>query len=647
MSDRTDKDRPARKGPPSKNRDDRRGPPRRPQGAAEGSGRLPAGKKPQRRPKSEQPQRDDGRERIAKVIARAGVASRRDAEDMIAAARVTLNGGTVQSPAINVGPGDRITIDGQALPARERTRLWLYHKPAGLVTTKHDPEGRPTVFSRLPPDLPRVISIGRLDINTEGLLLLTNDGGLARVLAHPDTGWLRRYRVRAFGSVGADALERLSQGITVDGMHYGPIQASIQRQQGDNIWLMIGLREGKNREVKRVLEHLGLQVNRLIRLSFGPFQLGDMADGAVEEISTRVLRDQLGEELAQRAGVDFASPLQEREPAAAPQRPAQRASPRPRSAGADAPAEGRREDGRGRPRGERAAGSRERDGFGPGRPRRADEPGAARGAPQQASTAPSRRHPLEPKNSIWRDDEAELARGSGTRKPRRGEDPKAARTESATRGHVRAGRVARPDGRTVLVERVVAAEPAKKTQDKRERQPRNAHRAGALPDRVTRRPAPERSGESPRGRSGGRDGGRRSEGFREQYRDGSRGAEDRPTAGGRERRDEPARQDKRPAAGRSERGGRPKPGWSADRPQPSGAPGRGPTRPGARSPGSFREGEPRPGASRSGPPRGAGGPRSGPRRDGPPGRHRDGPRSPRTAPGRGPKPGPRSGPRRP
>ena len=198
-------------------------------------------------------------DRIAKVIARAGIASRRDVEAMIAEGRVTLNGKVLDSPAINVTPADQITVDGEPLPTKERTRLWLYHKPRGLVTTARDPEGRPTVFDNLPEDLPRVVAIGRLDINTEGLLLLTNDGGLARVIAHPDTGWLRRYKVRVHGEVNQAELDNLRHGVTIDGMEYGPIEARLDRVQGDNAWISMGLREGKNREVKRILEHLGLR----------------------------------------------------------------------------------------------------------------------------------------------------------------------------------------------------------------------------------------------------------------------------------------------------------------------------------------------------------------------------------------------------
>ncbi|MDB5589738.1 MAG: RNA-binding protein, partial [Enterovirga sp.] len=277
-------------------------------------------------------------ERIAKVIARAGICSRRDAEALIEAGRVTLDGERVLSPALNVAQDARIAVDGEPLPLRERTRLWLFHKPRGLVTTFRDPQARPTVFESLPEEMPRVVAIGRLDINTEGLLLLTNDGGLAKVIAHPETGWTRRYRVRARGDVTQAELDRLRDGITIDDINYGPVEATLDRQQGDNTWISLALREGKNREVKRILEHLGLQVNRLIRLSFGPFQLGDLESGLVEEVKTKVLRDQLGQALASEAGVDFESPV--REPIApfgrpeAPQAGRGPRIPEPRRAGA-------------------------------------------------------------------------------------------------------------------------------------------------------------------------------------------------------------------------------------------------------------------------------------------------------------------------
>jgi len=232
-------------------------------------------------------------ERVAKVIARAGLCSRRDAERWIEMGRVNVNGKPLITPAMTVLPTDSVEVDGKPLPEREAARLWRYHKPSGLVVSHRDEKDRPSVFDKMPEDLPRVISIGRLDINTEGLLLLTNDGGLARLLELPATGWVRRYRVRANGRVTLEALEALKDGLLVDGVQYGPIEAKLDKEQGANVWLTIALREGKNREVKMICEHLGLKVGRLIRTSFGPFQLGELARGAVDEISQKVLNEQV------------------------------------------------------------------------------------------------------------------------------------------------------------------------------------------------------------------------------------------------------------------------------------------------------------------------------------------------------------------
>jgi 23S rRNA pseudouridine2605 synthase len=233
-------------------------------------------------------------DRIAKVLSRAGIASRREAERMIEAGRVAVNGQTIESPALNVGASDRITVDGTPVEAPDRPRLWLYHKPAGLVTSAADEKGRPTVFEALPEGMPRVMSVGRLDLNSEGLLLLTNDGGIKRRLELPSTGWLRKYRVRVKGAPTDADLAPLRQGVEVDGVRYRAMEVRLDRQQGANAWLTIGLREGKNREIRRALGDLGFQVNRLIRVSYGPFRLGELAAGAVEEVRPRVMADQLG-----------------------------------------------------------------------------------------------------------------------------------------------------------------------------------------------------------------------------------------------------------------------------------------------------------------------------------------------------------------
>ena len=262
-------------------------------------------------PKSE-PGRDAGtdakpaaksEERVAKALARAGVASRRDVEKLIAEGRVALNGEVLTTPAVKIGSGDILTVNGEVVSDKEPARLWRYHKPAGLLTAHKDPKNRPIVFDHLPDGLPRVISVGRLDLASEGLLLLTNDGELARALETPSTGWVRRYRARAYGHATQEKLDRLKDGITVEGVHYGPIEAKldkvkhaaddVDRRGPANIWITVALTEGKNREVRRVLEHLGLKVNRLIRLAYGPFVLGTLPIGAAEEVGPRVLREQL------------------------------------------------------------------------------------------------------------------------------------------------------------------------------------------------------------------------------------------------------------------------------------------------------------------------------------------------------------------
>ncbi|WP_299024535.1 pseudouridine synthase [uncultured Sulfitobacter sp.] len=249
-------------------------------------------------------------DRIAKTLSRAGVASRREAERMIEAGRVSVNGVVITSPALNVTPADRITVDGKPVGQPEPARLWLYHKPTGLVTTDSDEKGRETIYDALPDDMPRVMSVGRLDLNSEGLLLLTNDGGIKRMLELPSTGWLRRYRVRVNGRPTDEDLEPLRKGIIAEGEPFQPMDVVLDRQKGANAWLTVGLREGKNREIRRAMDEIGLSVNRLIRVSYGPFQLGDLKPGAVEEVRRKVLRDQLGPDAEDLLGAAPAAPTE-------------------------------------------------------------------------------------------------------------------------------------------------------------------------------------------------------------------------------------------------------------------------------------------------------------------------------------------------
>jgi 23S rRNA pseudouridine2605 synthase len=486
-------------------------------------------------------------ERIAKVMARAGLCSRREAEEWIEAGRVSVNGEVLTSPARDVSDRDTILVDGKALPTRERTRLFLYHKPRGLVTTSWDPEGRPTVFQNLPKGLPRVVTIGRLDINTEGLLLLTNDGGLARVISLPDTGWLRRYRVRAYGNITQPDLDALRDGIEIDGMRYGSIEAELQREQGDNVWLTIGLREGKNREVKRVLEHLGMQVNRLIRISFGPFQLGDLEDGAVEEVKTRVLQEQLGPELTAEAQCDF-----------------------------DAPVFVYGDEDDFHPR-KRELPDDKRGGLAHKRARRNEEFEA------EERPRPPRRNPLEIKTSVWRADDPELS-AERRRAPRRGADAKQDRLDTGAMEHKRTGRVTSRKGKSALVERVVRGErPRRPREDEFEARPRRDREEGE------RRPGKSFDAKAPRGQSaeghserGGKPFGKTGEkaarrgGARAEP--GGRGYSGKATSGKGPRGKSPSGKGpagKGPAGKGGPRGGKPAGGRSGGRPGgPSGGGGR-------------------------------------------------------------------------
>lgn len=236
-------------------------------------------------------------ERIAKFMARSGVCSRRQAEELIKQKRVTVNGTLIESPAFNVDGTEKILLDGEKLPQIQQTRLWLYHKPTGLLTTHKDTENRPTVFDNLPPDMPRVISVGRLDLNSEGLLLLTNDGALSRKLELPENGWSRRYKVRVHGKVEPQKLKELEKGSVIDGVQYGPVKIELESQNGSNSWLSVTLNEGKNREIRKLMKSIGLEVARLIRLSYGPFQLGSLKKGEVKEVPQKVLKEQLGGKL--------------------------------------------------------------------------------------------------------------------------------------------------------------------------------------------------------------------------------------------------------------------------------------------------------------------------------------------------------------
>ncbi len=383
---------------------------------------------------------DQDGERIAKVIARAGLASRREAEEWITAGRVAVNGAVINSPALNVSGRDRISIDGEPLPSRERTRVFLYHKPRGLLTSHGDPRGRATIFQNLPKGLPRLISVGRLDFNTEGLLLLTNDGELARVLELPATGWLRRYRVRAHGSIAQRKLDELRAGAIIDGIRYGAIEATLDRLQGSNLWLTFAIREGKNREVRNVLGHLGLTVTRLIRVSFGPFQLGELREGEVEEVPTRVLRDQLGERIVALSRADFSAPV------------IARRQPEPQ--------ETARKEERRRPAGARG----QRDEARPNKQK--DRKSSPRGSPSHSWRAQEREHT-----------------GKKLRRKFRGDRRDVERQEQRSAAEPRTGLLADRKGRRVLVERFGEPAPVEQTKPDERKAPRHGRRRS--PDRAS------------------------------------------------------------------------------------------------------------------------------------------------------------------
>lgn len=424
-----------------------------------------AGKEKPTDPKTPAPEGD----RIAKVLSRRGIASRREAERLVEAGEVTVNGKVITSPALNVTDRDRITVSGQLLPDEEPARLWLYYKPEGLVTSASDEKGRETVFDRLPEDLPRVMSVGRLDLNSEGLLLLTNDGELKRRLELPSTGWLRKYRVRVNGNPTDPDLEPLRKGITIEGERFQPMQVVLDRIQGANAWLTVGLREGKNREIRRAMSAINLTVNRLIRVSYGPFRLGEMQPGQVEEVRQKVLREQLGEITASAAPADGKAPR--RGPRDAPRDAPAEASAKARTRAPRKSATGRLPEGEGLRQLSDAWGEATRPRGGPAaaKPARGAKPagarpttvrhssasgteGAARTTPRSRSSDDAPARSAKPATSRTRagDDAAPAPRSAAKPALRRSAAPadapaKPARSASAPRGAPPAGKA--PSGK--------------------------------------------------------------------------------------------------------------------------------------------------------------------------------------------------------
>src|ERR1700722_9254539 len=557
-------------------------------------------------------------QRVAKVMARAGVCSRREAEAWIAEGRVSLNGEVLKSPAINVSETDDVRVDGKKVAAAERTRLFLFHKPRALVTTARDPEGRNTVFAALPPDLPRLVAVGRLDINTEGLLLLTNDGGLARVLELPSTGWLRRYRVRAHGTIDQAGLDRLSGGVTIDGVDYLGVEAKLDRAQGSNAWLTLGLREGKNREIKKILEHLGLAVNRLIRVSFGPFELGDLPEGEVMEVRTRVIRDQLGVKLAKEAGVNFdAQQIVADQPP-----PEQRQRERPRTERGPRENRGPKPAMHGRPdRGGRGAENRfERDAAPhrtppqPSTPERRRKHVSALRA-EIAADATTTRKRIERSAThdrkgrtiaverMSRTDEEARTSDAAEMRPKRSERPRTGeRGGRAFEGGARAGRSdsfgPKRGGAAGGRERAPPSDPREPG-----RRPERANAArgeGGPRERRFDRPAAKRDGDRRERPSGGADQARERKFDRPQGRTGARTGEGRPPRSDDKSRGPRSDFKSRPPRPGARDGDRPQ--YSSRTPGGKGGPPRGRFSPGGRPP------------ERKGPRRGAGGPRRPPRK---------------------------------